>query len=286
MHRFAQMRAQIVSALEALQARGALPAGLNMESITVDLPREAGHGDMATNAAMVLAKPASMSPKAIAELLVAELKAESDIVSLEIAGPGFVNLTMKPEYWTRLVGEILAEGLAYGTSEQGQGQSVNVEYVSANPTGPMHVGHVRGAVFGDALARLLKKAGFSVLKEYYINDAGAQVDRLAESVFHRYREALGEAVGAVPEGLYPGEYVVPVAQALAATYGDTLKHQQPEQWLPVVRAFALRAMMELIRADLARLGIEHDVFSSEAEITAKGHGGKSRGGAGIQGPAV
>jgi arginyl-tRNA synthetase len=270
MHRFAQMRQQSLEIIQQLQSEGTLPADLATDNITVDLPRDASHGDMAINAAMVLAKPAGMNPRALAELLVEKLKSLPAVEKVEIAGPGFINLTMQPAYWQSLVIEVLNAGLDYGNGRIGAGMPVNVEYVSANPTGPMHVGHVRGAVFGDALARLLAKAGYAVTKEYYINDAGAQTDKLADSAFVRYREALGEVIGEIPEGLYPGDYLVPVGTALVEKFGNTLLSQDRAQWLPVVKDIALAMMMDMIRDDLALLDIRHDVFTSEAAITAAG----------------
>ena len=269
-HRFARMRAEVIAAIATLQAEGTLPQGLVTESITVDLPREAAHGDMATNAAMVLAKPAGMNPRAIADLLMTRLARVEDVDWVEPAGPGFLNIRMHPRYWQRLVAEIQSEGTAYGNGSKGQSEPVNIEYVSANPTGPMHVGHVRGAVFGDALARLLIKAGYAVTKEYYINDAGGQIDKLADSAFVRYREALGEDIGEIPEGLYPGDYLVPVGKALAEQYGAKLKDLSRPEMLLIVRKVSLEMMMALIREDLALLDIHHDVFTSEAAIASGG----------------
>ena len=267
---FSRFSNHINAALDALAARGALPAGLDRAAISVEPPRDAAHGDVATNAAMVLAKPAGMNPRALADLLVAELGAVDEVTETTVAGPGFINLRLGDDSWRNELALIHGEAGDYGRSAMGQGRRVNVEYVSANPTGPMHVGHCRGAVVGDALAALLEYAGHDVIREYYVNDAGAQVDVLARSVHMRYREALGETVGAIPEGLYPGDYLIPVAQKLAAEYGDRFAAAPESAWLGLFRAEAVSAMMDMIRADLAKLGIHHDLFSSEAELQATG----------------
>ncbi len=267
---FADFAGVIDRALDALVAAGHLPQGLARSGVTCEPPREASHGDISTNAAMVLAKPAGTNPRALAALLVAELEREPRVASAEIAGPGFINLRLADAAWLAELALIAASGGNYGRSTMGGGTMVNVEYVSANPTGPMHMGHCRGAVVGDALASLLEYAGHRVTREYYVNDAGAQVDVLARSVHLRYREALGEDVGAVPEGLYPGDYLVPVGQALAAEFGDTYVNAPEAEWLVPLRTRAVAAMMDMIRADLATLGIHHDLFSSEAELQASG----------------
>ena len=267
---FADFSAVIDAALDALEAAGSLPAGLPRGGITCEPPREASHGDLSTNAAMVLAKPAGTNPRALAALLVAELEKEPRVVSAEIAGPGFINLRLADSAWLGELQLIASAGPDYGRSAMGGGRMVNVEYVSANPTGPMHMGHCRGAVVGDALASLLAFAGHRVIKEYYVNDAGGQVDVLARSVHLRYREALGEDVGAVPEGLYPGDYLVPLGQALAAELGGKFAAAPESEWLALFRTRAVAAMMDMIRADLASLGIHHDLFSSEAELQAAG----------------
>ncbi|QNO29750.1 arginine--tRNA ligase [Sphingopyxis sp. OPL5] len=267
---FSRFSAHIGTALDALVARGALPDGLDRSSISVEPPRDPSHGDVATNAAMVLAKPAGMNPRALADLLVAELSALDEVTEASVAGPGFINLRLADDSWRAELALIHASGDDYGRSATGQGRTVNVEYVSANPTGPMHVGHCRGAVVGDALAALLEYVGHDVIREYYVNDAGAQVDVLARSVHLRYREALGEDVGAVPEGLYPGDYLIPVAQKLATEYGDRFVGAPESVWLGLFRAEAVSAMMDMIRADLAKLGIHHNLFSSEAELQAAG----------------
>ncbi len=260
----------IAAALDALEKAGTLPGGLNRAAVAVEPPRDPSHGDLATNAAMVLAKPAGLNPRALAELLVAELTKVPGVASAEIAGPGFINLRVDAAAWIAELRAIAALGGDYGRSTMGQGSTVNVEYVSANPTGPMHMGHCRGAVVGDALATLLEFAGHKVIREYYVNDAGAQVDVLARSAHVRYREALGEAVGAIPEGLYPGEYLIPVGQALAAEFGDKYAKSPEADWLVLFRTRAVAAMLEMIKADLALLGIHHDLFSSEAELQAAG----------------
>ena len=271
MNLYSHFRDATLSALKRLADSGKLPAGLDTSKVTAEPPREASHGDVSTNAALVLSKAAGKKPRDIAELLRAELKAQADVEAADIAGPGFINLRLKPDFWRARLAEIIAAGEAYGTSEIGQGRPVNVEYVSANPTGPMHVGHCRGAVVGDALAALFEKTGFKVTREYYINDAGAQVDQLARSVHLRYREALGETIGVIPEGLYPGEYLKPVGKALAERDGRKWLDKPENEWLAPVRDFAIDAMMALIRDDLGQLGVRHDVFTSERhDIVEKG----------------
>ncbi len=260
----------IDAALGALEAAGTLPGGLNRGAVTCEPPRDPSHGDLSTNAAMVLAKPAGTNPRALAALLVAELEREPRVVSAEIAGPGFINLRLTDDSWRGELALIATAGADYGRSDMGGGKVVNVEYVSANPTGPMHMGHCRGAVVGDALADLLAYSGHKVMKEYYVNDAGAQVDVLARSVHIRYLEALGRDVGAIPEGLYPGDYLVPVGQALAAEFGDKFADAPEADWLITFRTKAVAAMMDMIRDDLATLGIRHDLFSSEAQLQASG----------------
>jgi len=256
--------------LNAWVADGSLPAGLPIDRVSVEPPRDPSHGDLSTNAAMVLAKGAGLKPRDLAERLAAALAENADVTAAEVAGPGFLNLRLNPGFWQQRIRDILKAGTAYGDATLGVGVKVNVEYVSANPTGPMHVGHARGAVVGDALARLLAKAGYDVTKEYYINDAGGQVDVLARSAFLRYREALGEDIGEIPAGLYPGDYLVPVGQALVAGYGESLRDMDEAEWLPLVRKAAIAAMMQLIRRDLADLGVEHDRFSSERELVEAG----------------
>src|SRR5689334_18947266 len=263
---FAEILGRVRNAVEALIAAGALPACLDQSRVTVEPPRAAAHGDMATNAAMVLAKDAGKKPRELAEAIAEKLRADALIDRAEIAGPGFINLTLKPAAWLDALRTAVRSGAHYGASDIGHGAPVNVEYVSANPTGPMHVGHGRGAVFGDALANLLAFAGYKVTREYYINDAGAQVDTLGRSAFLRYREALGEDIGAIPEGLYPGEYLKPVGGELAAEYGAKLSTMKETAWLPIARAKAVAMMMDKIRDDLAALNISFDVFFSERSL--------------------
>jgi arginyl-tRNA synthetase len=271
MNLYSYFRDEVVRALEAMAAQGALPQGLDLSRTTVEPPRDASHGDVSTNAALVLAKTAGKKPREIADRLLASLKTHKEVEAADIAGPGFINLRLKPGFWHARLAEILTAGECYGESTMGQGRAVNVEYVSANPTGPMHVGHCRGAVVGDALAALFQKTGFRVEREYYINDAGAQVDQLARSVHLRYREALGETIGAIPEGLYPGDYLKPVGEALAKRDGRKWLGNSEDEWLAPVRDFAIDAMMALIKEDLAMLGVHHAVFSSERhDIVEKG----------------
>jgi arginyl-tRNA synthetase len=264
-HLFTQ---HVRAAVERVAESGAFAAPPDLSRIVVEPPREAGHGDLATNAAMALAKDAGLKPRDLAEKIAAELRKLPEVTMAEIAGPGFINLTLDPAVWRAALADAIREGAAYGCGDIGAGKPVNVEYVSANPTGPMHVGHCRGAVFGDALANLLAFSGFKVTREYYINDAGAQVDALARSAFLRYREALGEAIGAIPEGLYPGDYLKPVGQALAKESGDKLKAMPEDQWLPLARDRAIVMMMEAIRDDLAALNVKHEVFFSERSLIA------------------
>ena len=263
---FAAVLDKVRAANEALIADGVLPVGIDQSRIVVEPPRESAHGDMATNAAMVLAKGAGSKPRVLAEAIAAKLRRDDVVAKAEVAGPGFINLTLRPAAWINALRAILAAGKNYGRGDVGGGAAVNVEYVSANPTGPMHVGHCRGAVFGDALANLLAFAGFNVTREYYINDAGAQVDALARSAFLRYREALGEHIGVIPEGLYPGDYLKPVGAALTAEYGAALRDKPETEWLPVVRNRAVDMMMAEIRNDLQALNVVHDVFFSERSL--------------------
>ena len=268
MNLFAHFTTVIHAALHDLVAAGTLPAGLNLANVTVEPPRDASHGDLATNAAMVLAKPAGLPPREIATHLALALARLPDIATAEVAGPGFINLKLADSVWQDQIRIITAAGADYGRSKVGQGKRINVEYVSANPTGPMHMGHCRGAVVGDALAGLLAFAGWAVTKEYYINDAGGQVDTLARSAHLRYREALGEAIE-IPEGLYPGDYLVPVGQAFAAEFGSHYVAAPEEEWLALFRTRTVALMMERIRADLALLGIAQDVYFSEASLGAR-----------------
>ena len=263
---FAAILDKVRAANDALVADGVLPAGIDQSRIVVEPPRESAHGDMATNAAMVLAKDAGKKPRELAEAIAAKLRDDELVAKAEVAGPGFINLTLKPAAWIGALRAVLAAGADYGRGDVGESTAVNVEYVSANPTGPLHVGHCRGAVFGDALANLLAFSGFKVTREYYINDAGAQVDALARSAFLRYREALGEDIGAIPQGLYPGDYLKPVGADLAARYGASLKDKPEAEWLPLVRDRAIDVMMADIRNDLRSLNVVHDVFFSERSL--------------------
>ena len=265
---YSRFAAHVDAALDALQLAGALTPGIERRAVTVEPPRDPAHGDLATNAAMVLAKAAKMNPRALAEKIAAELQQREDVSAVEVAGPGFINIRLTDDAWRAELAAIAAAGADYGRSARGQGTRVNIEYVSANPTGPMHMGHCRGAVVGDALASLLEFAGYHVIREYYVNDAGGQVDVLARSAHLRYREALGHSIGAIPEGLYPGEYLVPLGQALADEFGDQYLNSPESEWLAIFRARAVAAMLVLIKDDLALLGIHHDIFSSEAELQA------------------
>jgi len=267
---YTRFAAHLDAVLDTLVAAGDLPAGLDRANVTVEPPRDPSHGDLATNAAMVLAKPAATNPRTLAEKIAVELGKLEEVEAVSVAGPGFINLALTDDTWRAELSAIRDEGGDYGRSNRGKGTTVNVEYVSANPTGPMHMGHCRGAVVGDALANLLEFAGAKVIREYYVNDAGGQVDVLARSVHLRYREALGADIGDIPTGLYPGDYLVPVGQALAAEFGDTYADAPEEAWLVLFRSRAVAAMMELIKADLALLGIHHNLFSSEAELQAEG----------------
>lgn len=265
-HLFATMLARVHAICNALIAEGVLPQGIDLSRIVVEPTKDASHGDMASNAAMVLAKEAKAKPRDLADAIAAKLRADDLVTAVDVAGPGFINLTLKTSVWADALRAVLRDGDAYGRSAIGGGEKINVEYVSANPTGPMHVGHCRGAVFGDALASLLDVAGYGVTREYYINDAGAQVDVLGRSAYLRYREALGEDIGEIPEGLYPGDYLKPVGQALAAEHGAALSLMPEDQWLPITRAKAIEMMMEMIKGDLAALNISHEVFFSERSL--------------------
>lgn len=273
MNVFALVEARLTEALETLREDGFFATDLELPKVEAEPPRDASHGDVASNVAMVLAKPAKKKPRDIADAIKDQLSKHDDIEEVSVAGPGFLNVRFKPSFWQALVGAIMKEGNAYGRPDLGNGTKVNVEYVSANPTGPMHVGHCRGAVFGDALSNLLAFAGYDVTREYYINDAGGQVDVLARSAHLRYREALGEDIGSIPEGLYPGDYLKPVGQALAETHGAAFVDAPEDDWMAIFRSAAIDAMMEMIRADLAALNIHHDVFFSEASLTANGKDG-------------
>lgn len=269
MNVYAHVETKIAAALSGLQAGGGLPADVALPEILVESPRDPTHGDLASNVAMAIAKPAGQKPRDIAEALKARLLSDPEIAAVDVAGPGFLNITMTPAYWQGLVRAILADASDYGRGPA-RSDAVNVEYVSANPTGPMHVGHCRGAVFGDALANLLAFSGYPVTREYYINDAGGQVDVLARSAHLRYREALGEDIGEIPEGLYPGEYLKPVGEALAKKHGNAFAAKPESEWLATVREDAIAAMLAMIKDDLAALNIRHDVFVSEASLTRGG----------------
>jgi len=261
---------EIINVLTKLVEKGQLPEGLSFAAVTAEPPKDKQHGDISTNAAMVIAKPAKQKPHEIAQLIKSELESVDIVDSVNIAGPGFINLTLKSDIWYDVLVNVMEEGLGYGNSNMGKGQKVNIEYVSANPTGPMHIGHARGAVYGDALALLLLKAGYNVTKEYYINDAGSQIDVLAQSAFLRYREALGEDIGEIPEGLYPGEYLKIVGESLAQQHERDLLGVDEKTWLPIVKDFAINTMMSIIKNDLSQLGIHHDVFTSEKAIQESG----------------
>ena len=264
---FAGFHGRVLAAVQQLKHDGVVPHDASIDGITLEPPKDASHGDLATNAAMVLAKAAGQPPRALAERLAPLISVDAHVEKVDIAGPGFINLTLNSAFWPKVLRMVLEQGESYGRSAMGKGEAVNVEYVSANPTGPMHVGHCRGAVFGDALANLLAFTGYAVTREYYVNDAGAQVDALARSVFLRYREALGENIGEIPAGLYPGDYLKPVGSALADMHGKELLAMPEEKWLPIVRAAALQSMLAMIEDDLATLGIHHDVFFSERSLS-------------------
>ena len=275
MNLFREFRDRVAATVEELAAEGLLPAGLDASRVAVEPPREASHGDVTTNAAMVLAKPAGMKPRDLAALLQGRLEALEFVSRVDIAGPGFLNMVLDNGFWHARLGEVLAAGRTYGDSAMGKGARVNVEYVSANPTGPLHVGHGRGAVFGDALASLLEKAGFGVTREYWINDAGAQVDKLGYAVYWRYLQALGETAAAdafkeANELEYLGDYLVPVGEALAGTFGTELVGADAGEWLPTARQVTIDAMLDLIRDDLAAMGVEQDVFTSERGLVESG----------------
>ena len=269
MNLFSDIRSLVISSLEKLQSDGALPKGLNFENVTVEPPRDSSHGDMSTNAAMVLSKPSGMNPRDIAEALTVLLASDERVISADVAGPGFLNLRLKQDYWTSIIPSVIKAGVNFGRTTIGNGIKVNVEYVSANPTGPLHVGHTRGAVFGDALASLLDFAGYDVTREYYINDGGSQVDVLARSVYLRYLEANGQKVEFV-DGTYPGDYLVDLGMDLKNKYGDSLVGKPESDWIAELRLFATEKMMDLIREDLALLGIQMDVFFSEKSLYGTG----------------
>jgi len=268
MNVFTDFTNRIKKIIEAIDIKSSSGEILDLAKVVVEPPREASHGDLATNAALVLAKPAGMKPRDIAVRIATELAGDDDVAEAEVAGPGFINIRLEPAFWARYLAAVIAEGASFGRSDVGGGKKVNVEYVSANPTGPMHVGHCRGAVVGDALASLLDYAGYAVSREYYINDAGVQVDVLARSTYLRYREALGEDIGTIPEGFYPGDYLKPVGEALAAAHGEALLAMSEAEWLPIVRDLTIDMMMDAIRADLDVLNVRHDTFFSERSLVA------------------
>ncbi len=270
MNIFAAVADKVRAALDALQREGMLPADLELGGTDIQEPRDASHGDLASNAAMALAKRARQKPRELAQLIVDKLEKDADFAKVEIAGPGFINITLAGAMWHRLIRTILSERDQYGRGGVGSGQRIQIEYVSANPTGPMHVGHCRGAVFGDTLANLLAFAGYEVSREYYVNDAGAQVDKLGQTALLRYREARGEDIGAIPEGLYPGEYLKPIGQALADKYGGALADMPPSEAMVIARQAAIDALLDEIKQDLAALNVHHDVFFSEQSLTANG----------------
>ncbi len=270
MNLFADFETRIKNALETLDIIKEKRSEVDFGRVAIEPPRDQSHGDVATNAAMVLAKPLGTNPRALADIIAVALRDDPDVSEVSVAGPGFINIRLSTGYWQSLLASMIQQNTSYGRSTVGASKKANVEYVSANPTGPMHVGHCRGAVVGDALANLLQFAGYDVTKEYYINDAGSQIDVLARSVFLRYREALGETIGEIPSGLYPGDYLVPVGQALADEYGPRLHNMPEEDWLPIVKDKAIDSMMEMIREDLDALNVHHDVFFSERTLHAGG----------------
>ena len=270
MNLFADFEIRIKNALETIEIVKEKRSEVDFGRITIEPPRDQSHGDVATNAAMVLAKPLGTNPRALADIIAAALRNDPDVSEVSVAGPGFINIRLSTGYWQNILASMIKAGLAYGRSTLGQGKKANVEYVSANPTGPMHVGHCRGAVVGDALANLMDFAGYDVTKEYYINDAGSQIDVLARSAFLRYREALGENIGKIPEGLYPGDYLVPVGESLAAEYGPRLHNMPEDDWMPIVKDKSIEMMMGMIREDLDALNVHHDVFYSERTLHANG----------------
>ena len=278
MNLFASFRDKVVASIDALSADGVLPGGLDTGAVTVEPPRDATHGDLATNAALVLARQAERKPRDIAEAIAARLAADAAVTAVDVAGPGFINLRLSNAFWHARVGEVLRAGHDYGASDVGGGTVVNVEYVSVNPTGPLHVGHARGAVFGDVLSALLEKAGYSVVREYYINDAGAQIDQLTRSAYLRYLEALGQEIdedgfqALFPDNQweYRGDYLKPVGKALAARHGDGWVGAPAAAWFDTVRDTAVEMMMVAIREDLAALGVRQEVFTSERELVNVG----------------
>ncbi|MEO0730283.1 MAG: arginine--tRNA ligase, partial [Pseudomonadota bacterium] len=270
MNIFETVSTKVLEAVATAQDAGALPGELDLTGVEVQEPRDPAHGDVAVNAALVLAKRAGRKPRDIADVLASVLRQDGDIAAVEVAGPGFLNVRLADRIWVELIASVNAAGDAFGRSDAGEGRRVQVEYVSANPTGPMHIGHCRGAVYGDTLANLLAAVGYAVSREYYVNDAGAQVDKLGQSTFLRYREALGEEIGEIPEGLYPGDYLKPVGHALAAEHGRALLDADPQTQMTTARDAAIAAMLDEIKDDLGALGVKHDVFFSERSLTSDG----------------
>ncbi len=266
MNVFTEFTSRVVQAIAKTDLAAKDGSELDVSRVSVEPPRDPSHGDLATNVAMVLAKQAGMKPRDVAAKITSALEEDADLSKVDIAGPGFINMTLADAYWRGVIKTVIKSGTDFGRCDLGKNAPLNVEYVSANPTGPMHVGHTRGAVLGDCIANLLDFAGYDITREYYINDAGSQVDVLARSAYLRYREALGEDIGSIPEGLYPGDYLVPIGKALADEHGDALKGMEEAAWLPQVRAFTISAMMDLIRGDLAALNVHHDVFFSERSL--------------------
>lgn len=275
MNIFKTLHTEISAILEAMISSGELPATTSILAVTAEPPRDTSHGDVSTNAAMVIAKEAKKNPAELAKIIAEKIKSIEIVESVSVAGAGFINMTLRPYIWQDVLVNIMQDGVGYGNSDLGKGEKVNIEYVSANPTGPMHIGHARGAVYGDALALLLVKAGYNVTKEYYINDAGSQVDVLAKSSYLRYKEALGIDIGQIPEGLYPGEYLKVVGESLASEYEKDLLELKEEEWLPIVKEFAVTTMLVFIKDDLAQLGICHDIFTSEKVVQESGKIAKS-----------
>ncbi len=270
MNLFKSLQSDVRTIIVSMSDAGLLPSNLDLSRITVDPPRDASHGDISTNAAMLLAKPTGQKPRDLAEMIAERVRGIDGIASVEIAGPGFINARLTNDFWRNRLTDVLNQGLDYGTSDMGAGEKVNVEYVSANPTGPLHVAHARGAVVGDVLVKLLRKAGFDVTSEYYVNDAGAQVEKLARSAHLRYREALGEDIGEIPEGLYPGDYMKPIGADLAEEYGERFRQAPEEEWIEVFRRVAVDTLLAQVKMDLNALGIHQDVFTSEKSLVDKG----------------
>lgn len=266
MNIFTATRACLLETLNSLIQEGTLPEGLVLDAITMEPPRERSHGDLATNVAMILAKPTKKSPRDVAAMLEPYIAAYPHVTEVTIAGPGFINIRVAPSAWYEVVRTIIKQEIKFGDSQIGKNERINLEFVSANPTGPMHIGHVRGAVFGDSLARVLQKVGYDVVREFYVNDAGSQIEILVRSVFLRYREASGEDIGEIPEGYYPGEYLIPVGKKIVELHGDELLAKTEEEWVAIVKPLAIEAMLNLVKSDLKSLGVEHDVFTSEKSL--------------------